>query len=261
MHFPRFSLAVCMLSLLLGASPAAAGDDPYDDEDADPYAAEDAGSLFKEGLASMNALDLEAACPKLDRSYHIDPRPGTLYTLAECEARRERLVTAITHFSQFITVVNSCPPWKQRQYQARKEKAEKRRTEIEPSVPMLTLTLEPDAPWTTLVELDGAKIELSALGAPRALNPGPHVIMVKAPGGKTAELRISLAKAEKKQLTLSAGLSPKPCAAPVSSAKVKPAPIRGGCAGCTVGDGDVGAREASLLAAVCALACFARKRR
>jgi hypothetical protein len=261
MHLPRFTLVACLLSLLFVAIPAAAGDDPYDDEDDDPYAVEDAGSLFREGLASMNALDLEAACPKLDRSYHIDPRPGTLYTLAECEARRGRLVTAVAHFKQFVTLVDSSPAWKQRQYQARKEKAEKRRAEIEPSIPTLTLTLEPDAPWTTVVKLDGAAIELSALGRARGLNLGPHAITVQAPGGKLVELRVDLAKEEKKQLTLSAGLPPKPCVAPALPTNVQPVPIRGGCAGCAVGDGDVGARGASLIAVVCALACFARRRR
>lgn len=262
MHLPRFTLAACLLSLLFVAAPASAGDDPYDDDDADDvYKEVDAGLLFKEALALMNALDFEAACPRFERSYQIDPRPGTMYTLAECEARRGRLETAVAHFKQFITLVDSTPAWKQQQYQPRKEKAEKRRAEIEPAIPTLTLTLEPDAPWTTVIKLDGAKIELSALGAPRALNPGPHAITVQAPGGKLAELRVDLVKEEKKQLTLSAGLPPKACTAPASAANVAPVPIRGSCAGCTVGDGDVGARGASLFAAVCALACFARRRR
>lgn len=260
MRLPGASLAACLFSLLFAAAPAIAGDDPYAGDDEDPYAIEDAGSLFKDGVARMTALDWETACSKLDRSYALDPRPGTLYTLAECETQRGHLATGAAHFKRFITIVNAATSLKQRQYQARKEKAEKRRAEIEPLIPMLALTLAPDAPWTTVVRLDGAVIELNTLGAARGVDPGPHIITVDVPGGKSAELKVTLKSSDKEQIMLPATLPPKPCTGPVSpAAQVAPAPLRGGCtlcAGSDALDGRVG-----VLAAICALAAFARRRR
>src|SRR5262249_6053578 len=145
MHFSSYALAACALTLLSVTAPAVAGTDPHADE-AELIYGEDANALFKKALDVMEAHDLDAACPLFLRSYQLEARPGTLFTMADCEAIRGHIATAVKYFKEFVKTVTSLPPVTQSKYSSRKEKAEKRITELEPLIPHLTLTLSPDAP-------------------------------------------------------------------------------------------------------------------
>ena len=54
-----------------------------------------AKALFDRGVEQLEAGHFNRACPAIEKSYQLDPRPGTLFTLAECEAKRGRLATAV----------------------------------------------------------------------------------------------------------------------------------------------------------------------
>jgi hypothetical protein len=85
MNASTYLSAVCLLSSLLLAAPAAAGDK------------ETAKGLFDRGIDQMEAGHYDKACPDIAESYRLDPQPGTLFTLAECEVKRGRLATAVAH--------------------------------------------------------------------------------------------------------------------------------------------------------------------
>src|SRR3954462_7468167 len=51
--------------------------------------------LYQEGLAKMLEGAFGVGCPKLAESQRLFPRPGTLFTLAECQAKSGKLVAAI----------------------------------------------------------------------------------------------------------------------------------------------------------------------
>src|SRR5262245_60878254 len=97
MNTTRYALFTCALFgvAALGA-PALAQtipDDPYADEE-------------KEDLPQ-------------ELSNRLEPTPGTLHTLAECEARQGRIATAIARFKQFIDVASAAPPSKRSRYEDR----------------------------------------------------------------------------------------------------------------------------------------------
>src|SRR4051812_33677422 len=79
-------------SVLAAAAPARAGDEGR------------SRVLFDQGLADLEAGRFEQACPAIEQSYQLDPRPGTLFTLAECESQRGRLATAVTHYTDYLAV-------------------------------------------------------------------------------------------------------------------------------------------------------------
>src|SRR5689334_17098441 len=58
--------------------------------------------LYQEGLAKMLEGAFDAGCPKLAESQRLFPRPGTLFTLAECEAKAGRPATAISHYRAYL---------------------------------------------------------------------------------------------------------------------------------------------------------------
>lgn len=246
----RYALAVffsCTIPFV--ASPARAGDPKGDDDDT--YASMEADTLFKQGVARMLKGDYEEGCPAIEHSYALDPRPGTLFTLGECEAQRGRLATGVRHLSRFVEVVDALPAANQARYEARKETAEKRCAELAPLVPKLVLRLPPDAPWTTEIKLDGELVELRTLGVPHPVDPGAHTLTVQVPGNKATEVRATVAKGETKTLPLVVDVAAKPCA-PTEAMATR---AGGGCAGCAVGGEDtpLGTLALVVLGAVAAL--------
>src|SRR5690242_9942096 len=61
-----------------------------------------AAAQFDRGLAEMKAGHYDIACPALAESQRLDPRPGTLFTLAECESRAGRIATAVAHYEDYL---------------------------------------------------------------------------------------------------------------------------------------------------------------
>jgi tetratricopeptide (TPR) repeat protein len=64
---------------------------------ADPVAAE---ALFREGRSAADAGNYAVACPKFEESYRLDPAPGTLLNLGDCEEHRGQLALALQHYRQ-----------------------------------------------------------------------------------------------------------------------------------------------------------------
>src|SRR6185503_14320298 len=86
--FQRKSLvAVCAVGALTWPRSAAAQ-------------ASSAGALFDQGVAYMEENRFDRACPAIEVSYWLDARPGTLFTLAECEAERGRLAMAVARYDE-----------------------------------------------------------------------------------------------------------------------------------------------------------------
>src|SRR5687768_5276645 len=84
---PAIAFFVALVALVGVCTPASA-------QPRDPVAAD---ALFREGREAMKAGDLLIACEKLKESQRLDPAPGTLLNLAECEEKRGRLAIAWEH--------------------------------------------------------------------------------------------------------------------------------------------------------------------
>src|ERR1700733_10594176 len=73
-------------------------------------AADPAQAAFERGLAQMEAGRFDLGCPAVEESYKLDPRPGTLFTLAECEAKRGHLATAVRRYDDYLSLWSALPP-------------------------------------------------------------------------------------------------------------------------------------------------------
>jgi hypothetical protein len=79
-------------------------------------AAEDtatAGALFEKGVADMEAKRFASACPAIEESQRIDPRPGTLFTLAECLAGWGKVASAVARYQDYVDLVPLLAPQQQ----------------------------------------------------------------------------------------------------------------------------------------------------
>lgn len=172
---------LCVLLVLLGASaPASAQQAPADKADI----------LFREGREAMKRGDAAAACPKFAESQRLDPAPGTLINLSECEEALGKLTDAWRHIQQ---AAQQLPDGDDRLPIVR-EQAET----LDRRIPRLTVRLRPHAPASSTIVLDGQ--ERVTPGTTIVVDPGSHVVATSAPGWRTHMATIRVAESERAQL-------------------------------------------------------------
>jgi hypothetical protein len=211
----RSLAAVCALALCALAAPSRAQD----------IAA--AKTLFTQGLSEMEAEHYDKGCPALEASYKLDPRPGTLFTLAECENKRGRLATAVARYDDYLSMYARLTAEQKQKQRDREKTAREQKAALGPQVPELTLSLPPGAPPGTVVKRDGSELAAAALGLALPVDPGEHVVTTQTPDGKGTEIRVTLGKGEKKQVTLpvkDASAAPPVAAPPPPVIAPSPAP-------------------------------------
>ncbi|WP_437681112.1 tetratricopeptide repeat protein [Sorangium sp. So ce131] len=184
----QLALVLCPLAV---AAPAAAQGDIATAE-----------AIFNRGLADMEAGRYETGCKALAESHRLDPRPGTLFTLATCEARWGRIATAVTRYGDYLSLYQRLTPDQQRRQGERPTVAKQQREKLAPLVPELALSLPSGAPAGTVVKRDGVVLGDAVLGVSVPVDPGEHVVSTEPPGGRPRETRIRLAQGEKKKLVL-----------------------------------------------------------
>jgi hypothetical protein len=160
-----------------------------------------ADALFNKGLSEMEAGHYETACPAIKESQRLDPRMGTLFTLAECEAKGGLLASAVAHYDEYLRLFARLTS-QQKSTQAGREKVSSaQKAALTPQVPYVTLVLH-DAPAGTTVKWDDVVFNLPALGVPLPVNPGDHTATTQLPGGGRLITHVTIARGERKQVDL-----------------------------------------------------------
>ena len=165
----------------------------------------DPAGLFDRGVAEMEAGRFDSACPAIEQSQKLDPRPGTLFTLAECEAKRGHMAAAATHYDEYLALYATLSPDKKLKQGEREKEARAQRALLGSRVAELTLVLPAGAPPGTQVTCDGVGVTAAALGAPVVVDPGEHVATAQVPGGPVTKVTVKLNAGEKKAIALDAG--------------------------------------------------------
>lgn len=181
---------------VLAAALAVVSSAPRSARAADPAAARD---QLKIGYDLSQKGECAEAIPHFTESLKLDPKAITLINLAQCEEKVGRLADALGHWvdarSRALVEGNT----------AIEAEAEKRAHALEPRMPHLTLSLAKDAPKGAEVSRDGVVLGQPSLGVATSVNPGAHLIVVKAPGRRDASLEVSLAEGESKEMAVEAG--------------------------------------------------------
>lgn len=185
----RVSIGFCF-ALLVSASPAHADE------------AMTAEVLFNDGVRLMKAKQFAEGCPKIAESQRVEPRPGTLFTLAECLFQQGKLATALARYEEYLRVFSRMTEAEQGKQRGRDAIARKQRDELGPRIPQLMLKLPKTAPTGTKVVKDDIELGSAALGTWLPVDPGEQTIEVRGPDGAVARTRLSLEEGSKKQVTL-----------------------------------------------------------
>ncbi|WP_437980399.1 tetratricopeptide repeat protein [Sorangium sp. So ce117] len=155
----------------------------------DPAAAE---ALFDAGRAALQAKDYDAACPKFRESYELDPAPGALLNLGDCEEKRGRVATAWSIFRQLARDLPANDD--------RRPIAQSRAAALEARVSRLTIRLAPGAPADTAVQRAGVPVGAGSLGSPLPVDPGEVQVTAAAPGRKQKIFTVQLAEGAQVEL-------------------------------------------------------------
>jgi hypothetical protein len=169
-----------------------------------------AQAQFDFGLAEMEAGRYASGCPALAESYRLDPRPGVLFTLAECENKWGRSASALTHYEAYVDVFARMRDDEKAHQRGRDKVALAQRDGLRRVVPELAIALPPSAPGGTTVMRDGVPLGAPSLGVPLPVDPGEHLVVARTPDGVLHEARLTVGPGEHRALVVDLSAVPAP---------------------------------------------------
>ncbi len=185
-----------------------------------------AKALFEKGIDDLQAGKLDTACPAIAESYRLDPRPGTLFALAECFGKAGKTASAVARYEDYLSTFGRMTPAEQAKQHGRDASAREQHDRLKPHVPLLTLRLADGSPPGTTVSRDGVELGRAVFGIALPVDPGQHTVVTQAPGGPATSEIVMLAADDKKDVTLKVkGAEPGAATGP---GMVSPAPPPGG---------------------------------
>lgn len=136
-------------------------------------------TLFEEGKRLAAEGRHAEACPKLQASYNLVQKLGTLLNLADCFERTGRTASAWARFTEAQTMA-------ERTGQAeRAEFARSHAAALAPKLSRLVITVTSPAPPGLEVRRDGALVDPAAFGSAVPVDPGTHTVEARAPKATT----------------------------------------------------------------------------
>jgi len=189
----------------------------------DARADTDAQAQFDYGLSEMTAGRFATGCPALEMSFRADPRPGTLFTLAECQLKWGRTASALASYEQYLAVYERMSSDQKAKQGQRPSIAASQRGELVPTVPRLTVSLPAgDWPAAAVVMRDSMTLAGPLLGEAIAVDPGDHVVVVTLADGRSKQQHVTLANGERRVVVVELPSGPEPSAAVASPPQAPP---------------------------------------
>jgi hypothetical protein len=169
-----------------------------------------AEQLFLEGLNLARVGDCVRAREKFTESYATDPAPGTLVNWALCEEKLGRLGTALDLLRRADQGMPADHP--------KRALVAKHIEVLAGRAPFLRMHVAQALPVGTAVLKDGVVVDPASLEKSNAIDPGPHIVEVRAPGHQDRRYNVLLTEGRTLDLTLEPGsaLSSLPPAGPTA---------------------------------------------
>jgi hypothetical protein len=184
----------------------------------------DAESLFKEGLEAMRAGDYQSACPKIRESHRLDPLPGALFTLAECEAAAGRTATSIQLYQEFVNSLTSLPSDRRDQFDERRRMALDKVTALSALAPEITVDVAAGAPSDLVVKRNGEVVESSAYGVGKKVDQGEYTVSAELKNKQVWERRFKVQERDRARIEVPWPIPKAGSAEPETPVKIAPAP-------------------------------------
>jgi hypothetical protein len=175
--------ALCATLLLAGAAHA----------EGSPAAEQ----FFRDGRAAFKRGEWEKARAMFAESQRLDPAPGTLVNLALAEEKLGKLASAWDHARGAQEGLPATDD--------RASVAKKLYEDLEARLPRLTLRSDKPLPDGTKIAIDDTELSTATLGVALPEDPGPHKIVIRAPGHKDMQMSVTLAEKQRETYTVQLG--------------------------------------------------------
>jgi hypothetical protein len=198
------------ISLLLASSLTFSGPLALASDESREKAAQ---QIFVEAMRLMSAKKYADACEKFAQSLELDPGMGTQFRLAECYEKLGRLATA---YEQYQSVADAAQEAGKKD---RETVARKRADALEPRIARLTIVMSPalrEVPGLEVMR-DGTAVPKELWGTPSYIDPGDHVVTIKATGRLPLESKLWAEGAARLTVNITSLEKPPPVAAPPRS--------------------------------------------
>jgi hypothetical protein len=227
----RRRLSVAALVALAAIAPHAAHAQPAaSPPPAAPAASSPADRASARALAAdadrkIAAGDYAGAADSFAKAYAFEPAPTLKVARAHVLLKLGRLIEAqedLLDAARSEPQAGERPAWGEA-----RRKANEEAESITARIPLLDLGVTGAPMDRVTLRIDGIALATATLGAPHAVNPGPHAVRAEAEGYVAIEQVVTLEEGERRTLTfpLSAGESV-PQSPPSRPAPIQPAPIQ-----------------------------------
>lgn len=182
---------LCTLGLALGLishAPAAQAQDRAD-------------VLFERGVDAFLSGRFEEGCPLIERSYAIDPLPGVVFTLAECQFGWGKAKTAADNYAKFLDVVARLPPAEASKHADRAAVAIRKRAQASQRIASITVQIRGQWVPGTRVLLDARDVT-PLVGKRIELDPGPVSVLLAPPRRPSSKRDLVLRASQHEQVEL-----------------------------------------------------------
>jgi hypothetical protein len=153
---------------------------------------QEADRLFQQGLENMRAGKYDVACPQLAESYRIDPSPGALFTLAECEAGWHQLASALTDYQRFVSALTAMPAERRQTFEERRLIAAGQIAVLNVSAPEVIIDVAPHHEPNLVVKFQGVVVPQASYGVGRRVDPGSYSVVAELDGQTVWQRDISV---------------------------------------------------------------------
>ncbi|APR75960.1 Hypothetical protein A7982_01307 [Minicystis rosea] len=196
----RAAIMVSIASMLVSTAAVA---------DTNPRDVAAAEALFRAGRDLVGAGRYDEGCPKFHASFALYPSPGTLLNIAKCHEHDNKLGAAREAYTRALDLIREVKDAARQK--TLDETARQAIAALDQRMPKLRIAVSSAPPGLKVIR-DGQESPAAALGAPMALEPGPHEVIVSAPGHRTETRSVSLeeGKSTNLEISLTPDLPPAP---------------------------------------------------
>lgn len=161
---------------------------------ASPAYADKADDLFKQGKKLMAEKKFAEACPRLEKSFEIDPQIGTELNIGRCYEEWGKLGKAYRAYTDASKRADDAKD-------ARAPKIKDLIAKLEPNVPKLVIHV-PDGADTAGLQIAIDGVAVSDYTAPQLLDPGPKSVEYALGGGARKTKLVPMERGATSEITL-----------------------------------------------------------
>lgn len=175
------------------------------------HAESEAEVRFREGRRLFKENQFAEACAEFARSQELEPMPGTLLSLGECQERRGLAASARETFLQAKQLARQLVDLR------REAEAERRAFGLESQLARITLVVPREAAPGYTIKRNGVEIDAATWNTAVPIDPGVYTFEASAPGARSWNRTLEIGP--RMQATLAIGSVAEPAHPPVAPAR------------------------------------------